>query len=266
MFGVGSAMGSISVSRGQYNETTDQAVRVRDEVEKIQQQVAEVGTIMTPFVKSLRDERATPDFAAIKKLEAVDFKEPDLTRNLFHTNYASFEVPVVQGLFDYYNGVVILAKQVNDHASRTLKDKDALEKYTKGAASRTDKLLGVILDYSQAVPQAQLVELGNVVCPDPAKRDCPPDQAKMQFRSSLGGEFAVRPLKGANPQALVFAMTPTEFQKTVLAGDPNSLAYKDYVRRTVAILETLGRVTNAEKQLVEGLKKRAGAQKLFTIF
>ena len=43
-------------------------------------------------------------------------------------------------------------------------------------------------------------------------------------------------------------------------------AYKDYVRRTVAILETLGRVTNAEKQLVEGLKKRAGAQKLFTIF
>lgn len=265
MFGVGHGCGSIAVSRNVYNETTDQAVRVRDEVEKIQKRVAEVGTVMAPFVKAMRNDREAPDFAAIKKLEALDFKEPEITRNVFHTNYASFEPPVVQGLFEYYNGVIVLAKQVNEHASKTLKDREALEKYVKNAASR-DKTLGVILDYSQAVPQAQLVEIGGVVCPDPNKNDCPPAEAKLRFRTSLGGEYQVRPVKGPNAQGLIFAMAPTELQKNMLGADPNALAYKDYVRRTAAILESLGRVTATEKPLVEGLKKRAGEAKLFTLF
>lgn len=265
MFGVGHGCGSIAVSRNAYNETTDQAVRVRDEVEKIQKKVAEVGQIMGPFVKTLRNDREAPDIASIKKLEAVDFKEPEITRNVFHTNYASFDPPVVQGLFEYYNGVTVLARQVNDHATKTLKDREALDKYAKSAATR-DKTLGVILDYSQAVPQATLVDIGGVLCPDPNKTDCPAAEAKLRFRTSLGGEYQARPVKGPNAQALVFAIGPTELQKSMLASDPNALAYKDYVRRTAAILESLGRTTATEKPLVEGLKKRAGEAKLFTLF
>lgn len=262
MFGVGAALGSISVSRGDYNVTTEQAVKVRDEAEKIQKQVEKV----RDAVKEIKlSDKEPPNFAAIEKLAEIDFKEPDITRNLFHTNYASFEPSVVQQLFTYYNDVIVLAKLLNEHSIKTMKDKDSIEKYVKGNAGKQERgPIGVILDYSQKLPRASLVELGALMCPTAGQTDCAPEEAKLKFRTSLGGEYQQRGLKGL-PQNTVFAIEPTELQKQLMSGDPGMLAFRDYVRRAAAMFELLRKLQEEEKQLVQGLKKRAEAPKLFAL-
>jgi hypothetical protein len=263
-FGIGWAIGNISVSRNDYNITTEHAGRIRDQVDKIHKQVEKVKDTLKDI--KLSDKEA-PNFAAIEKLGEIDFKEPDMTRDLFHTNYFSFEPTTVQQLFNYYNDTTTLAKQLQEHSQKTMKDKESIEKYVKGQAAKAEKErpLGVILDYSSKLPLAQLVEIVSPpMCPKEGETDCKPEDMKMRFRTSLGGEPQARGVKGL-PQNVVFAINPTELQKQVMSGDPAMLAFRDYVRRAAAIIQTMGRITETEKQLIESLKKRATQPKLFAL-
>ena len=130
MGAVGWAVGNISVSRNDYNITTDHAVRIRDQVEKIHKQVEKVKDALKE-IKPTPNDRELPNFAAIEKLSDIDFKEPDITRDLFHTNYFSFEPTNVQQVFQYYNDTTLLSKQLAEHVTRTQKDKDTIEKFVK---------------------------------------------------------------------------------------------------------------------------------------
>lgn len=263
MLGIGYSFGSISVSRNDFNITTEHAVKVRDEVDKLEKQVDKVFDAIKGIKLSDRD---PPDFAAIEKLADLDFKEPDIPTKLFHTNYFSFEPSVVQQLFTYYTDVIQLSKQIQEHTTRTLKDRDSIDKYVKGNATKKDTgPVGVILDYSQKLPLAQLVELGGIVCPDARQTDCKPEEAKMRFRTALGGDFQVRALKGL-PKDVVLPIQQTELQKQVMSGDPNLLAFRDYVRRAAALFQQLTKIREEEKQLIAGLKKRAEAPTMFTLF
>ena len=53
--------------------------------------------------------------------------------------------------------------------------------------------------------------------------------------------------------------------KQGMTGDPGMLAFRDYVRRHIAIVQTMGRLAETEKQLLEGLKKRANQPHLFAL-
>jgi hypothetical protein len=173
---------------------------------------------------------------------------------------------VVQQLFTYYSDVIQLSKLIQEHTTRTLKDKDSIDKYVKGNAAKQDRgPVGVILDYSQRLPLAQLVELGGIVCPDPKQTDCKPEEAKMRYRTALGGDFQMRALKGV-PKDVVLPIQQTELQKQVMSGDPNLLAFKDYVRRAAALFQQLTKIREEQKQLTAGLKKRAEAPTMFTLF
>lgn len=257
---IGYMMGNISVGRSEYNETTEQAAKIRDEVEKIQKQVAEVGQL-------LKDTRGPNgiNFDAFTKLKAADLKEPDMTARLFKTNYFSFEPSTVNQLFDYYAAVKQLAKQVQVHATRTLNDKDAITKAMAGG-SKAERGLGVILDLSQKVPSSQLVELASgPTCTTPGKTDCDVKEMKLAFRTSTGGNTQNRPLKG-RPDEVVFPMAPTELRNQILAGDTNHLALEAFGRRQREIIETVALIVETEKQLIGNLKKRAEQPKLFTLF
>ncbi|MCS6914315.1 MAG: hypothetical protein NZ890_13855 [Myxococcota bacterium] len=261
--GLGYASGSISVSRSDYNATTEQAARIRDEVSKIQKQVKEVALL----VLSKELAQGGVNFQIIEKLRDIDLKEPEVTVKLFKTNYYSFEPSTVQQLFTYYNDVVLLARQLQRHTALTLNDRESIDKFLKASAAggKTDKRLGVILDYSQKLPMAQLVELVTApICPGGAA-DCQPQDMKLGFRTSTGGAVQTRPVKG-RPQETVFPLTPTELQTQLLSGDPNLLAFEAYRRRHREIVETLARLGDVEKQLTQSLKKRAEQPKLWTLF
>lgn len=268
-FIVGYATSRILAGRAEYNETTDHAARIRDEVLKMQKTVGEVAVL----VQEANKERGKINFASLDKLKDLEFKEPEPSRSLFHTNYYSFEPKTVQQLFLYFNDVLVLNRQITDHANKSVSDKDPLEKFLAKQAQRADMpAIGVILDYSQSTPYSQLVQLvGAPFCPQGETCELTregkkvPDATKMhiRFRGSLGGTPSERPLKAA-PQQAVFPMTPTELQQQVLAGDANMLAYEAYRRRTKDILDSLLRIKDEQKVLVEGLAIRAKEPKLFS--
>lgn len=262
-FLIGWAVGNISVSRNDYNITTEHAGRIRDQVDKIHKQVEKVKDVLKEI--KLSDKEA-PAYAAIDKLGEIDFKEPDMTRDLFHTNYFSFEPAVVQQLFTYYNETTNLSKQLAEHVTRTQKDKESIDKYIKGQAAKSEKgekAYGVILDTSGKLHLAQIVELLSAPGCDKGD-DCKPEDMKMRFRSSLGGDGQTRGVKGA-PANTVYALQPTEMLKQAMSGDPGMLAFRDYLRRHLAIAQTMGRISETEKQLLEGLKKRANQPQLFAL-
>lgn len=263
MGGVGWAVGNISVSRNDYNITTEHAARIRDQVEKIHKQVEKVKDAIKD-IKPTPNEREMPNFAAVEKLGEIDFKEPDMTRDLFHSNYFSFEPTTVQQVFNYYADTTALAKQLAEHVNRTQKDRETIEKFIKANKDKPDRQLGVIFDYSNKIPSAQLVETVGSECPDQKDENCPIDERKVRFRTSLGGEVQKRPLKGL-PKDIVVGFNPTELQKQMMSGDPGLFAFRDYLRRTFAMFETMKRINETEKQLIEGLKKRANQPKLFAL-
>src|SRR5262249_48121342 len=151
----------------------------------------------------------------IEALGDIDFKEPDQTTDLFHTNYFSFEPPTVQQLFNYYNDVTILAKQIAEHATRTKNDKDTIEKYIKSRTDQKDKKdrlegnLGVVFDYSGKLPSAQLVETLGSECPKADDQNCPLEERKAIFRTALGGAVQRKAVKGL-PKDIVVSINPTE--------------------------------------------------------
>jgi len=267
MFFVGWAIGNISVSRNDYNLTTEHAGRIRDQVDKIHKQVEKV---KQAFLDSRpKKEGEGPNFAAIEALGDIDFKEPDMTRDLFHTNYFSFEPATVQQLFNYYNDVTILAKQISDHASRTKNDQATIDKYLKSRndKDKKDKLeggLGVTFDYSGKLPAAQLVETLGSECPKADDQNCPLEDRKAIFRTALGGSIQRKSVKGL-PKDIVVSITPTELMSKVMTSDPGSIAFQESSKRTAAIFQTLGRITETEKQLLESLKKRANQPQLFAL-
>ena len=253
MLGVGYSIGNIAERRQDLTTATEHAVQIRDEVEKLNKGVDKVFEAVRAVKLSDKD---PPDFAAIEKLADADIKEPDIAAKLFHTNYASFDPSLVQQLFTYYHDVLILSKQVQEHTIKTKNDHESLDKYIKGNAAKQDRgPTGVILDYSQKLPLAQLVELGGAVCPDPKQPNCSPEEAKLKFRTAMGGEFQARPLKGL-PKDVVLPIQQTELQKQMLSGDPGLLAFKDYLRRAIGLMQQVSKIREEQKALMQGLKKR----------
>ena len=253
MLGVGYSIGNIAERRQDLTIATEHAVQIRDEVEKLTKQVDKV----SEAVKAVKlTDKEPPDFAAIDKLIDLDFKEPDMPTKLFHTNYFSFDPSLVQQLFTYYNDVLVLAKQIQEHTIRTRNDHDSIDKYVKGNVAKEQRgPTGVILDYSQKLPLAQLVELGGAVCPDPKQPNCSPEEAKLKYRTTLGGEYQARPLKGL-PKDVVLPIQQTELQKQMLSGDPGLLAFRDYVRRAAGLFQQINKMREEQKALLAGLKKR----------
>ncbi len=255
MLGVGYSIGNIAERRQDLTIATEHAVQIRDEVTKMTGQVDKIAEALKGVKLS---DTAPPDFAAIDKLADVDFKEPDMPTKLFHTNYFSFEPSLVQQLFTYYNDTLILSKQLQEHTARTKNDRESIEKFIKSNGSKETQQrgpTGVILDYSQKLPVAQLVELGGVECPDKNVTNCQPEEAKLKFRTALGGVFQARPLKGL-PKDIVLPIQPTELQKQVASGDPGLLAFRDYVRRAANMYQQITKLKEEQKALIAGLKKR----------
>lgn len=261
--GLGYFSGNISVSRSDYNVTTEQAAKIRDEVDKIQKQVKDVAQL---FASQADKSTGGINFGNVEKLKELDIKEPDVTARLFKTNYASFEPSTVQQLFTYYNDVIVLAKQVQRHATLTLNDKDAIDKAIKSRSGAKDATApGVIVDLTQQIPSATLIEITGFACPKAGDNSCGPTERKVLYRTAMGAAPQQRPIKG-KPGEIAIGFSPTDLLEKKMSGDTNALALEAYGRRNKEIVETLGRLAETEKQLIGNLKKRAESPRLWTLF
>jgi hypothetical protein len=259
VFGVGGACGAVYKSRVEFNRTIDQAAGIRAEVDKIAKQVNAINDLINASAPS---KTGAPDFELAKKLGELDLKKPDTTK-LFKTNYAQLEDVAVERLMTYYNDTIKLFDMVTLHAKKTEADKEAIENYQK-TAGKGEKNFGVIISAAGAIPVAQLVEMGTPVCQDKEKTDCPANQlAGFKYRTDSGASWSERPVKGKLGET-VTPIQQNAFFKSVISGNPDILAFKDYVRRLGEIKTSAMSVLGQQKDVVGDLKRAAERPKVFT--
>jgi hypothetical protein len=237
-----------------------QAGGIRDEVDRIAKQLTKIADTIN---SSKPTQQGQPDFEMAEALGGLELKKPD-TQKIFHTNYAHFEDASIERLFQYYNKTIELYSAIEEHTRKTKNEKPNIESYMKNGATKGEgKRYGVTVDTNGPLPMATFVELGNPVCPSPEQTDCPPAQLKFKYRVDSGGGWGERPVKGAQG-AIVTPIQPSALFKNVAAGDPDILAFKDYLRRIVTIKSLAQTLTVEQKEVLKDLQKIADRPKLFT--
>jgi hypothetical protein len=232
---------------------TERAKDIKKEVESVR---GRVKAALDAFKETKPGE--APSNETLDKLANLDLTEPDATAKLFSPLLGTFNGKLVRSMFDYYNNVTAFFREVQLHAALTKNDRDVLAKCMKAgaeAAAKGQPPLGVTFDYSQKLPQAILATLGGVVCPKEGETSCDPGDMKLRYRTSMSGQFQEKPAKGL-PKDIVIPIQPTELLKNVAVGDPNQLACKDYVRRIERIRQTVTKIPELEKFVIEGLDDR----------
>jgi hypothetical protein len=259
VFGLGNACGRIYQSRAEFNMTIDQAGQIRTEVEKMSKNLNKIADVINA---SRATAQGQPDFDMTMALGTLDLAKPD-TQKIFHTNYMHFEDPAIERLFNYYNHTITLYDMITQHAKRTDADRPAIENYQKNGEGKGNKNYAVILDNTGQLKLAKFAELGAPVCPNPDDTNCPPAQLKgFKYRFDSGGNWGEKPVKG-NPTDMIWPIEPSALFKSIAAGNPDILAYKDYFRRIVGIKALAGSLVAEQKDVLGDLKKTAERPKVF---
>jgi hypothetical protein len=244
----------------EFNRTIDHATDIRTEVERLQKQLSSIGDILNA---SKDTAKGLPDFDMSKKMAELDLKKPD-TQKIFHTNYQHLEDVAIERLFNYYDHTIRLYENISVHGKRTESDKEAIENYMKNGAGKGDKNYGVTFDYSGPIPLANFVEVGPPVCAEPDKADCPANELKgFKYRSKSGEGWAEKPIKG-KPAELVIPLHANEFFKSVVAGNPDILAYNAYLQRVIEIKKLALSLVAEQKDVLADLKRATDRPKVFT--
>lgn len=246
-------------AREDYNMTTQQAGEISAEVDKLAKVLSQISDRINQSKEALA---GNPDTKLAEDLAGLNLTEPD-NKKLFHTNYYSLEDLAIDRLFNYYNDTIYLYKAIRENGKKTDGDKDAIERYTKDAAAKGDKNYGVILDGSQAIPVANLVEMGSLVCPKEGETNCAPDVMKFKYRVQSGGEWSQRPVKG-KPNEVVTPIFRTPLFSQLASGNPDMLAAQASARRTAEIRLLVAKLMGEQKELLESLKRSADRPKVFT--
>jgi hypothetical protein len=253
-FGAGNACGRIYSARVEFNQTTDHARSIREEVENLSKNL---NNIANSLKKSGQIEVAAA-------LGALDLKKPETTK-IFHTNYAQLDGLVVDRLFTYYNDTIKLYDEIAVHAKRTNTDRELIANYLKNGASKLEKNYGVTFDLSSAFPIVNFVELGGPICPG-GKPDCSPNELKgFKYRTEVGGTWSERPIKGKPGETVTPLNKKGAMFASLVSGGTDVLAVEAANKRLSGIIELIGKIANTQKELLSDLKKVSDRPKVFTL-
>jgi hypothetical protein len=259
VFVVGTFFGGVHSSRVDFNDTIDQAGQIRDEIDHLGKQL---GMIADTINQSKATLSGGIDLDMTAHLGELDLRKPDTTK-IFHTNYEHLEDVAIERLFTYYDHTIRLYDLITEHAKKTANDKDAITRYVKNDAAKAEQKYGIVFDASHPLLVAQLVELGLPVCPKAGQTDCNAKDLKgFQFRMGSGGPWSQRTVKGKTTDTLV-PIEPTPFFTSVVAGNPDLLAVKDYARRIAEIRSLAGSLVAEQKDVLADLKRAAERPKVF---
>lgn len=260
----GFTLGKIQWARANMNKTIDQAADIKAEVDVMAKKLQ---SIKEEIEKSPSVSKNVPDLDLAKTLGAMapDPRKADADatyRKLFHTNYYYLDNLALDRLFNYYNDTIKLYALLANHAKRTIDDQEPLTNYAQESTNKSNQIFGVTLDLSDAIPKANFVELGNLICQDPEAKDCKASELKgFKYRTATGGQWYDRPIKG-KPDQIIYPIAPSPLFATVAAGSPDVLAYKEYRYRMRDILGILQKLAGEQKELQTALDAAAKKRKV----
>ncbi len=257
--GAGFATGRSCDARMTYNLATDDAAKVKTEVEKL---AKKLDTISQTIDASAAAQRHNPDPDLAEKLGSLGLKDPE-TQAIFHTNYYRLTDLAIDRLFNYYNDTLRLYRMVRDHAKRSEGDKEAIVNFMKNVG-KTEKNYAVYLDTSSAIALAHFVELGTPVCQEEGKSDCNASQLKgFKYRTDVGGSWFEKPTHG-KPTEMIYPLKKEGLLTTVASGSPDLIAARDHLRRQEEIRLIAAKLATDQKALLADLQHAAERPKLIT--
>ena len=247
-------------ARSTYNRTISDSSIISDEVEKIGKNIGRINETVAHSPSAMKAS-PDPDPKLSEELGGLNLKDPD-TKVVFHTNYFRMEDLAVDRLMTYYNETLRLFQLIREDSKKTAGDRDAIEKFEKDAAAKSERNYGVVFDMSGPIPVANMVEMGSIVCPKEGDTNCP-NEMKFKYRVQSGGEWSVRPVKG-KPNETVTPIFRTPLFTSVASGSPEIVAASAAARR-IAEIRGLGlKLANDQKALLTDLKHQSDKQPLFT--
>ncbi len=259
--GAGFMSGRSCDARTTYNKTITDAASLNTEVDKMAKTLQKINDRIAQSPGAMKP-APDPDPKLSEDLGTLSLKEPD-NKSVFHTNYFRMEDLAVDRLLNYYNDTITLYKLIREDSKKTEGDKEAIEKFVKDAAAKSERNYGVIFDMSGAVPVANMVEMGSIVCPKEGETNCPPADMKFKYRVQSGGEWSVRPVKGT-PDKTVTPIFRTPLFTSVASGSPEIVAASAAARRLYEIRNLGLKLAADQKTLKTDLQRQSDKAQLFT--
>ena len=273
---VGWACGRIYGARMLFNRTIEDAARIKEATVQIVATNKKLAVIIAASRTKNKDGRVSYDPQLVEELKdilrASPHANPEKAKKrqdaLFRTNYAMMEDITISRLFSYYNNTLRLYQEIESFLQQTDRNKKMIEEYAKESVG-ADKKYGLVFASDEGrYYLGQLVEVGNIVCDDPKKRECSKAEIKgFQVRSNFTGTWSDRIGKPTDSKEkftdIIVPIIPDQNWRSVATGKKGRLAFQDYKRGYLTMSAILSLLIRDEKTLVQDLGKAAGREKLF---
>jgi hypothetical protein len=267
-FGLGAGLGMAGVARANVNTANHAAKTVKSQLDEMQKTLSQIGTAVAMSQQhQLRDKHDVLDYdpQLIADLEKVKLDPRPDTSTIFRVDYFRLEDVVVDRLFNYYYDSIALYNEVERHIKKTKADAASLQAYLAKSAAQTAKNYGLVFDTSSKIVVGNLVEIGDQVCKGGGKDCSAADLTGFQVRVNTGAPWVDKKATGKLDSGNVVPIKPTPLMDAVMAGSPDQVREEAYKQRTANIRAIVSRLTNAQKELFEGINKAAARPDLFTI-
>src|SRR5262249_1786114 len=158
---------------------------------------------------------------------------------------------------NYYYDSIALYNEIERHIKKTKADADNLKSYAEKSAGAESKNYGLVFDTSGKVIVGNLVEVGEQVCKNGGKDCAANDLAGVKVRSNTGAPWGDRKSGGKLDANNVIPLKPTPLMDAVMSGSPDQVRQESYKTRVASIRSLVGRLTQTQKELVDGIAKDA---------
>lgn len=264
----GYALGAAAIARRAYNNANAAAKTVKAELDGIQKNVSAVRDAVALSQQRTKELLAF-DPKLVEDLAKLDLKNKPSTTRIFKVDYYRLPDLVVDNLMSYYYDALALYGQVDAHVRQTTADKDVLEAFTAKSAEKAKEggqaNYGVVFDRNGPLAIANLVEVGSPVCKGGGSDCGAKDIEGFQIRAATGAPWTTRKIAPMPEGNSVVPIKPTGLFDAVMTGSPEQVRMEAYKLRYLAIQQTIKRLEQVQKELVEAVDKAASRPDLATL-
>jgi len=268
-FALGGGMGMANVGRANMNTANHAAKSVKSELDSMQKTLREIGQALAMSQQRLAKDKKEALFYDPKltgELEAIKLDPRPDTSKIFRVDYYRLPDADVDRLFNYYYDSIALYNEVERHIKKTKADSESLKSFAEKAATAEAKNYGLVFDTSGKVIVGNLVEVGEQVCKNGGKDCAANDLVGFKVRSNTGAPWVDRKSGGKLDANNVVPLKPTPLMDAVMSGSPDQVRQESYKQRVANIRAILSRLTQTQKELMDGIAKDAARPDVFTLF
>ncbi len=272
---IGVVVGQISTNANAYNQSIQDAELVQDDLRTIGRGLESVYNVLLVGKRGPGDTFLPHDEDLVDELDAVEAVRPN-PEVVYNSYLFELEPRVVEDLFAFYTETRVFYDDLENHIRRSRNDADLLERSDSELADITHLSYGVFVEIPEngsgpeALPHAEVVELGNPVCEgaSPGSPCATPDA--FQYRPDPSGPWGQMDISDpADPQVAereIFLLDQNPLFEGLVAGSEERLATQAYLNRLADLEEKIEDLMERRSRVQELIGSWANESPRFTFF